>query len=674
MSQSAKPSKTTAPSSRCRARRPSRRRFLPGVDPMEDRALLSGTLTVTNSHDSGPGSLRAAIAAAPDGDTIKFAGSLRGQTIALTSGELLITTSIDIDGLGSGLVAVSGGGAGRVFEVDAGLDVTISGLTITDGFAPDEGGGILNDGSNLTLSGDALTRNVASESASSSGAGGALYSLGGTVNISGCQIDDNQALGGAGASAFGDAFGGGLDIQGGSASLVDSTLSGNEARGGADSGDGLAGGGALFTQVPTGITDCIITDNKAIGGDDTPNNGAYGGALDIYGSSTTIMGCTISGDQAVGGAGGSGAYIGNAEGGAINDYGSLTITGSVFDQDQALAGSGGNSGPGDLESFEDYSFGGAIACTEAPMSITGTVFSGDKAVGGNNSIATATDFAAVGGSEGGAIYNELGATSTIVGCNFDGNEAVGGDGDSGSGSVVLVGEGLGGAIVSGFGGDVYGPDTLSVLKTNFNQNGAHGGDNDTGIATVAGLVGTGAGAGIANYSGASTNISNSALIDGQASGGSLDTAGGTGTVLAGVGTGGGVFNFLGNYSSPGYGDLNASAVAISNSAIQYNQALGGEGGGEGGGIAGVFDATTMAADSIITQNFAGGAGVAGLGGGAYNDATSSLALTASMVTLNQADGTPGVGGGIYTLGTFTYDGSTIILFNHASTSGDNVGS
>jgi hypothetical protein len=673
MSQSANPSKTTTLLSRSRARRPRRRRFLPGVDPMEDRVLLSGTLTVTNSHDSGPGSLRATIAAAADGDTIKFAGRLRGQTIALTSGELLITTSIDIDGLSSGLVTVSGGGAGRVFEVDAGLDVTISGLTITDGFAPDEGGGILNDGSNLTLSGDALTRNVASESASSSGAGGALYSLGGTVNISGCRIDDNQALGGAGASAFGDAFGGGLDIQGGSVSLVDSTLSGNEARGGADSGDGLAGGGALFTQVATGITDCTITDNMAIGGDDTPNNGAYGGALDIYASSTTIMGCTISGDRAVGGAGGSGPYIGNAEGGAINDYGSLTVSGSVLDQDQALAGSGGNSGAGDTESFEDYSFGGAIACTSAPSSITGTVFSGDKAVGGNNSIATATDFAAVGGAEGGAVYNELGATSTIVGCNFDGNQAVGGDGDSGSGAVVLVGEGLGGAIVSGFGGDVYGTDTLSVLKTNFNQNGAHGGDDDTGIGSVAGLVGTGAGAGIANYSGSTAEISKSELIDGQAGGGYLDTAGGTGTVLAGVGTGGGVFNFLGDYNSPGYGDLNASAVAISNSTLQCNQALGG-GGGEGGGIAGVFDATTRVADSTIIQNVAGGAGGAGLGGGAYNDATSSLALTASIVTLNQADGSPGVGGGIYTLGTFTYDGSTIILFNHASTSGDNIGS
>ena len=50
--------------------------------------------------------------------------------------------------------------------------MTISGLTITGGFALDQGGGILNDGNNLTLSGDSLSQNVAFESATTSGAGG----------------------------------------------------------------------------------------------------------------------------------------------------------------------------------------------------------------------------------------------------------------------------------------------------------------------------------------------------------------------------------------------------------------------------------------------------------------------------------------------------------------------
>jgi len=160
----------------------------------------------------------------------------------------------------------------------------------------------------------------------------------------------------------------------------------------------------------------------------------------------------------------------------------------------------------------------------------------------------------------------------------------------------------------------------------------------------------------------------------HATGGHHNTAGGTGTVFAGVGTGGGIFNALGNYNS-GYGLTNASAVTVSNSTLQHNQAQGGIGGnGDGGGIANVLDATTTVASSTIFQNQAnGGWGGAGLGGGAYDDATSSLALADCSVTQNQANGFPGIGGGIYTLGTFGYDATTVIKDNHASTSGDNIG-
>jgi len=68
---------------------PVARRFRPRLEALEDRWMPS-TLTVTNILDSGPGSLRAEIAAANSGDTINFASSLDGQTVTLTSGELLI--------------------------------------------------------------------------------------------------------------------------------------------------------------------------------------------------------------------------------------------------------------------------------------------------------------------------------------------------------------------------------------------------------------------------------------------------------------------------------------------------------------------------------------------------------------------------------------------------------
>ena len=99
----------------------------------ERRDLLS-TLTVMNNLDSGTGSLRADIAAAHAGDTIVFAPSLDGQTITLTSGELDIDKNLTIQGPGAGQLAVSGGNASRVFEVDgATTNVTLSGLTITQG-------------------------------------------------------------------------------------------------------------------------------------------------------------------------------------------------------------------------------------------------------------------------------------------------------------------------------------------------------------------------------------------------------------------------------------------------------------------------------------------------------------------------------------------------------------
>ena len=111
-----------------------RHRFRPRLEGLEERTVLS-TLTVTNNLDSGAGSLRAAIKAAGSGDTIVFAPTLDGQTITLTSGELAISKSLDIEGPGASLLAVSGNNAGRVFDVSQNqktVAVTIAGLTIKE--------------------------------------------------------------------------------------------------------------------------------------------------------------------------------------------------------------------------------------------------------------------------------------------------------------------------------------------------------------------------------------------------------------------------------------------------------------------------------------------------------------------------------------------------------------
>jgi hypothetical protein len=55
----------------------------------------AATITVINTNDSCPGSLRQALANANDGDTIHFAVT---GTISLTSGELLVDKNIVISG------------------------------------------------------------------------------------------------------------------------------------------------------------------------------------------------------------------------------------------------------------------------------------------------------------------------------------------------------------------------------------------------------------------------------------------------------------------------------------------------------------------------------------------------------------------------------------------------
>src|SRR5262249_48261079 len=78
-------------------RRPS---FVPRLEALEDRVVPS-TLTVTNTNDKGPGSLRATITSANSGDTIVFDPSLDGQTVALTSDQLTINKNLDIEGPGA---------------------------------------------------------------------------------------------------------------------------------------------------------------------------------------------------------------------------------------------------------------------------------------------------------------------------------------------------------------------------------------------------------------------------------------------------------------------------------------------------------------------------------------------------------------------------------------------
>src|SRR5262249_43654360 len=100
---------------RTRRREPRSRFFAHAaqIETLEQRCRLSG-LVVTSAADSGPGSLRAEIAAAHDGDTITFDPHIfdfnpTDHTIKLDSDELEIHTNLTIQGPGATNLAISGG-------------------------------------------------------------------------------------------------------------------------------------------------------------------------------------------------------------------------------------------------------------------------------------------------------------------------------------------------------------------------------------------------------------------------------------------------------------------------------------------------------------------------------------------------------------------------------------
>src|SRR6185295_1505367 len=90
-------------------------------------------LTVINANDSGPGSLRRAIADICDGGTISFNLGTGPHTIALDT-ELSIAASVTIANTLSdtnGPLEISGNHASRVFNLNVAAPgvVTLSGLT-----------------------------------------------------------------------------------------------------------------------------------------------------------------------------------------------------------------------------------------------------------------------------------------------------------------------------------------------------------------------------------------------------------------------------------------------------------------------------------------------------------------------------------------------------------------
>jgi hypothetical protein len=388
-------------------------------------------ILVTNTADSGAGSLRAALASAANGDTIDAAGV--SGTITLTSGQLEVSTSVRILGPGPGLLTVSGNNASRVFHI-TGANVTINGLTIANGYgATLDGAGIRADGSfgsALTVSDCVITNNRA---LGNFGGGGLLNGSGVTMTITNCTISGNSAQHGGGVFNFN-----------GVVHIDASTLSGNSAiLGGGIFNDGYGGSATLTINTST------LSGNSASLGCGIFNDGSSGGNATL-----TINASTLSGNSAAGAGFGGGIY----NDGSSSGNATLTINASTLSGNSADIKGGGI--------YNDGTSGGNAAVTINTSTLSGNSAAGAGYGGGicnegyEGSATVAINASTLSGNsaeyDGGGIYQyygtlEVGGTllSSAAGgniCNSSGivisggynlsRDAAGGDGTTGPGGLL----------------------------------------------------------------------------------------------------------------------------------------------------------------------------------------------------------------------------------------------
>jgi hypothetical protein len=597
-----------------------RKRMLTPVCIMLITALLqtptakSATITVTSLADSGPGTLRAALASVTDGDTID-ATHVSG-TIQL-SAELLVSNSIVILGPGATTLAVTSSLFTDIFHISSNITASIHGFSITGnryGIYSDQatlvvsdcaiingGGGIFSygypGGAALSVSNCNISYNFSS---------GGINNIEGTLTVNSSTISFNRAVtygGGINNQSYrtsitatiadssirgnrADFRGGGIASLsiGGSAALniINSDISENLARNlsGESSGGGIynagTGGSATLT-----ISSCTITDNVAQPANSSIRGNAFGGGIANYSTngvaSVSVTGSVIRGNLA---AVTNGANLKALGGGLYNGgNGSLTLLDSIITGNYATnKGSSGVAGGGGL--YNNGSDGGS-----ATFAISNCLISGN--------FAAVSDYSR---NCGGGIFNDGSngrASLTVI------NSAI----ETNSTSSTFLYSCSGGGIVNSVdesllagGGDAS--VTLSNCQVNSN------------------LALNGSGGGIENQAfygpGANLNVVDCVL---------------DGNVAA---FGGGLVNFFGT-------------VSLSGSTLAANAAPT----GEGGGISN--DGTLTLANCTLNGNSAFG------GGAIVNSAT--LTIANSTLSSNSADFD---GGAIWNFGgTLTLLNSTL---------------
>jgi hypothetical protein len=404
------------------------------VTNLEDR--LTPAL-VTNTNDSGVGSLRDAItqanASALD-DTITFdtAGVFATpQTISLltalpqfssTGGALTIT------GPAAALTVRRDPAAATNFRVFDSVAPTLNltGFTVSGGNASGGDGGGLQASGTVTLDGMTFTGNTASVN------GGAIRVNGSSfLNIKNSTVSGNTATAGDGGGIY--------FFNGGGLVMNNTTVAGNTAGGTGAGGGGMYWFGSASPTPPAGFTaSTVVIKNSTFSNNTTAGNGggivtpnltgtilvqnstftnnsaaAVGGGIHLNGAGTlTVQGSTLSGNMAANGGG-----IGIISGTTLNVLNS-TLTGNTA---TASGGGIGLTGGATVVSIKDSTIAGNTAngsaagtggggigrtsATAATVTVANSVVSGNTNANGPDILATAVstvnvNFSAVGSNTG----------------------------------------------------------------------------------------------------------------------------------------------------------------------------------------------------------------------------------------------------------------------------------
>ncbi|NBR06101.1 MAG: hypothetical protein EBT92_10060 [Planctomycetes bacterium] len=346
-----------------------------------DIGAYSFGIQVTNTADSGTGSLRSAVnlanmTAGNDQISVNLLGA-NPYTITLASTLTLIPGfgTVNITGLGASNLNISGnGGNFSIFSVATGGNLFISEVTVSGAKLTSGNGGAFNNSGALTVINSTISGNSASF-------GGGIYNTG-TITITNSLLSGNIAN-----------FGGGIYSHN-TVSISNSEISGNSA----------SYGGGIFTRGNLTISNSKLSANIA---NDGNGKGGGGGIRNQGTSKLTIINSTLSGNTAY-------------SGGGISNFSNLTISNSTFFDNSAT-------------------FGGAIENFEGSFSLNNSTLSGNSAIRGagqgggiyNRGDGTISNSTLSGNSanSGGGIFNLLGPltiSNTIIANSTSGLDYAGG--------------------------------------------------------------------------------------------------------------------------------------------------------------------------------------------------------------------------------------------------------